>query len=266
MDELRARPIVTAIVSAWYAEQYLAGRLDNLISQSPRPEIVVVCRQGSVEQDIALQFQEYIRLVPVQDMGIYSAWNEGIKYSTGEYITNANCDDRLYPGALEILARVLDSDPTIGIAYGDDDIVREVGGLPVNRHEWIEGGLEELRLGCFIGPMPMWRRSLHSEIGYFDPSLKVAGDYEFWLRTVATTAYRVSHIPRAIGAYLSRKDSLEHKLPLFTVWETARVRARYHDGNSGYLTPGYPPKGENYEGRNSEMSTAREFIEVAERG
>ena len=29
---------------------------------------------------------------------------------------------------------------------------------------------------------PMWRRSLHQKIGYFDTQYKSAGDYEFWLR------------------------------------------------------------------------------------
>jgi len=29
---------------------------------------------------------------------------------------------------------------------------------------------------------PMWRKSLHKEVGYFDTSFKSAGDYDFWMR------------------------------------------------------------------------------------
>jgi hypothetical protein len=32
---------------------------------------------------------------------------------------------------------------------------------------------------------PMWRRNVHTELGYFNESLKSAGDYEFWIKCAA---------------------------------------------------------------------------------
>ena len=32
---------------------------------------------------------------------------------------------------------------------------------------------------------PMWRKSLHQELGLFDTSYRSAGDYEFWVRCMA---------------------------------------------------------------------------------
>ncbi len=168
---------------------------------------------------------------------LYEAWNLGIEMSSGEYITNANCDDRLYPGALEKLAKVLDENKDISIAYFNVDIVNEIGGTPAGRFNFLEGGFEELfTRGCFLGPMPMWRKSLHSKYGKFQAAQtlsngetykpRIASDYEFWLR-VASKGAKFMKIDQVLGAYLKRKSSLENKEPLRKIWETARAKGEY---------------------------------------
>lgn len=217
---------VTAIISAYLAPEYLASRIVNLRAQFPQPEIVAVCQAGSVEDAILRDFPFVVVIRTTDIPTIYDAWNMAIDVASGDYITNANCDDRLYPGALKILAKVLDDDASVGIAYSYSDIVNDVGLPPVNRYEWPEGGLDELLLGCFIGPMPMWRKELHNICGRFDPTLHVAGDYDFWLR-VAAQGFTMRLVKQALGAYTNRPQSAEHRQSLRTLWETARVRSRY---------------------------------------
>lgn len=216
---------VSAIVSAYFAADYIEGRIENLLAQDPKPEVIVICAAGSEEARIVACRKDVVAIYTPDNPTIYAAWNIAIQAATGDYVTNANSDDRLYPGALKLLARVLDESDA-AVAYADTDIVREIGGDPVNRHEWIDGDFEILKQVCFIGPMPMWRRSLHQKYGYFDRTMKSAGDYEFWLR-LASQGETFKHIPRAIGAYLKRRDSAERREPLRTLWETARARSRY---------------------------------------
>lgn len=216
---------VSAIVSAYYAEQYIEGRLTDLEAQEPCPEIVVIAQIDSVESKSAISRK--ITTVDTHDVPtIYDAWNKGIEASSGEYITNANCDDRLYPGALARMAKVLDDKPHIGVVYPDVDIVEKIGGDPAGRFTWAEGNLAKLLQGCFLGPMPMWRRSLHEKHGYFDAEMHIAGDYEFWLR-LAAAGVKFQRIAEPLGAYLKRKNSAEHREKLRAVWETARARGRY---------------------------------------
>jgi len=216
---------VTAIVSAYHAIKYLEGRIDNLLSQNPIPQVVVVAQAGSMECSIAGDWPVTL----LQTAGIptiYQAWNEAIKEARNDYIVVANSDDRFYPGALEVLADDLDANPHFALCYADCDVVHSIGGDPVNRYQWAEGGFEELLEVCFVGPMPMWRRSLHYTYGYFDEAMKSAGDYEFWLR-ITKQGERLHHIKRSVGAYLARRDSAERREPLRTIWETARARSRY---------------------------------------
>ncbi len=217
--------MVNAIVSAYFAEKYLAGRLENLLEQEPNPEVIVVCQTGSKEFEIARAYP--VEVIETPDVPtVYAAWNIGIKNATGEYLTSANCDDRLYPGALATLIDLLDKHPNYGMAYGNCDIVKQIDGDPTGRFEFGEGGLEKLLQGCFTSPMPMWRKSIHNKIGYFDETFRSAGDYEFWLRYLASGG-KLIHTKRVIGAYLKRKDSIEHREQVRTIWETARARAKY---------------------------------------
>lgn len=241
---------ISAIVSAYFAEAYLEGRLRNLLTQEPLPEIVVVCQRGSREEDIARdvlgvrteraaddETVDLHQVILTEDIPtIYKAWNIGIEAAHGEYLTNANSDDRLYPGALAALAEILDTKKHAGVAYFDVDVVNEIGGDPIGRYEWLEGGLETLLAGCFLGPMPLWRKSLHAVHGLFDAEMHSAGDYEFWLR-LAKAGVSFQRIPRALGAYLARDDSAEKRHRLRSVWEQARAKSRYREGTGIWKTP-----------------------------
>lgn len=218
---------VSAIVSAYYASEYLMGRIENLLAQKPCPEILIVCQLDSTEEFIAAAYQGRARIITTKDVPtIYEAWNIGIAAARGKYLTNANSDDRLYPGALEYLADGLDDHPEVAVVYANSDIVTAIDGIPVNRYEMRQGGFPELLESCFVGPMPMWRRDLHATHGLFDANFRTAGDYEFWLRITAA-GEKLLHLPRTIGAYTHREDSAERREKLRTLWESARARSRY---------------------------------------
>ncbi len=127
------------------------------------------------------------------------------------------------------MADILDKETTYGVVYANQDIVTEIGGDPIGQFTWAEGGLKELMQGCFVGPMPMWRRKLHDRYGYFDENYKSAGDYEYWLR-LANGGVKFYHVRDwASGAYLQRKNSVEHREPLRSLWETNNIRMRYRE-------------------------------------
>lgn len=227
-------PKVTAIVSAYYSVPYLEGRIENLYHQSLRPEIIVIAKAGSKDAEIAADwkrqypsFADFVMVTTEDTPTIYAAWNMAIERASGKYLTSANTDDRWYPGALEKLANILDKHADIGIVYSNLDIVDKLDGEPIGRFDWNEGGFNELLRGCFLGPMPMWRKSLHDKYGLFDATLHVSGDYEFWLRVTHGGEKLYKYKKEALGVYLKRKDSAEHREKVRTIQETARVRSKY---------------------------------------
>ena len=224
---------VTGLLSTYNDTELLQGRLDNLLTQDVEMELLTICESDSEESAIITEWAKdkdiYIcSCYPDGIPTLYDAWNMGIEFAEGEYLTNINTDDRLYPGALQKMIDVLDANPDIGVVYPDVDRVDEIDGEPFATYSWAEGGFDKLLKGCFLGPMPMWRKSLHDEYGLFDGIYHSSGDYEFWLR-IAKAGVKFQRIPEPLGAYFDRKNNIENREPLRTAWETSRARSKYRE-------------------------------------
>jgi glycosyltransferase involved in cell wall biosynthesis len=210
---------VSALVSAYYSDQYIETRLFNLKKQDC--EIIVICQAGSYEEEVGKQYG--VKVITTPDIPtIYAAWNLGIHHATGEYLTSANTDDLFYPGALSKMVTELERTGA-GICHSQIDIK---SGNAIEHWKRVTGGLDKLKRWCFVGPMPVWRTSLHWKHGLFDETFTIAGDYEFWLRCV-TRGESLCYIDEPLGLYLTRRDSLEHRDPVKHLEERKRIKLRY---------------------------------------
>lgn len=217
-------PQVSALVSAYHAAEFITARLDNLMAQQPTPEIIVICQRGSAEHMTATEYPcRNVKIIQTEDIpSIYAAWNMGIYAATGDFLTSANTDDIFYPGALAAMVAELEKTEA-DICYS---MLHKLRNGKVEHWDRRVGGVEVLRRWCIIGPMPVWRKSLHTRYGMFDESFSIAGDFEFWLRCV-TGGAKMCYIPRPLGLYHSRPDSLEHRDPAAHKAERSRVKAMY---------------------------------------
>ncbi|MCP4747060.1 MAG: tetratricopeptide repeat protein, partial [Desulfobacteraceae bacterium] len=213
--------ILTAIVSTYNAARFIHGCLEDLEEQTIADRLEIIVVDSASEQDeaaIVRGFQKrypnikYIR-TPIREK-LYRAWNRGIKFAIGKYITNANTDDRHRQDAFEQMTGVMEKDENVALVYADVLVTREanetfrncIPNRMFHRYAWDRRKL--LEKGCFIGPQPVWRKSVHDEYGYFDERYTVASDFEFWLRISQTNEFY--HISRPMGLYMERADSIEH--------------------------------------------------------
>ena len=193
-------------------------------------EIVVVCKRGSYEWKVIQEYKDHplVKIVETKDIpNVYQAWNMGIKASRGEYITNANTDDRHQARSYEIMIAALDAMPHIDLVYHNqfitwkpnetyDQFIRKyppgdlVGGREKGKpgvFAWPEYDRELLTKGCYIGPQPMWRASVHQLYGYFDEQFESAGDWDFWLRIARQDNFY--HLGATLGLYLANPKGIE---------------------------------------------------------
>ena len=94
-------PRVSIITSLYKGDDHIKEFLDNMVSQTyfDRCELVIV--DGASPDNERSTIEEYMEKhnnisyhrLDV-DPGIYGCWNKAIEHSSGEYITNANLDDR----------------------------------------------------------------------------------------------------------------------------------------------------------------------------
>ncbi len=223
LEDLVSQPLIllTAVVSTYNAAGFIRGCLQDLQAQTlaARMEVIVV-DSASTQDEAAIvrEFQQnwgaikYIRTSVREN--VYAAWNRGIKFARGQYITNANTDDRHRRDALAQMVSVMEARPEISLVYADVIKTRTANQTfdrctPTGVLRWPDYDRQKLiTVGCYIGPQPVWRRDVHDIHGYFDDSYQVSGDFDFWLRISRTS--RFYHLPKPLGLYLERDDSLEH--------------------------------------------------------
>lgn len=213
---------VSAIVSTYNSERFIHGCLEDLVNQTlyQKGELeIVVIDSGSQqnEKDIVDEFRKRFKNIVylrTKRETIYASWNRGIKIASGKYITNANTDDRHRSDALEVMSKILDQNPHFGLIYADV-IVTATENETFSKHTPIgtfrqpDYSRELLTLQCFIGPQPMWRKSLHKKYGFFDKSFTSSGDWEFWLRIAEGT--NMLHIPELLGLFLHSSNIAEYR-------------------------------------------------------
>ncbi len=210
---------VTALVSVYNAERFLRGCLENLCAQSlfTQTQVLIVdaCSPQN-EKDIALEFTaKYPNIFYERTQErepLYASWNRALYKAQGQYITNANADDRHAPKALEILASTLDAHPNVALVYAHSRITHQENSTfekaPVaGKMLWPSYDPLRLLFGCCVGPQPMWRRSVHDTVGYFNEKYTIAGDYDMWLRMARHYAFK--QVPKVLGLYLSHEHNLE---------------------------------------------------------
>ncbi len=240
-------PKISAIVSAYNSEQFIRGCLDDLLNQSlykkGKLEIIVVV-SGSEENeklivDEYLKTYSNIKLISTEGKEtIYKAWNRGINAAVGKYITNANTDDRHKEDALEQILNVFETNNKVDVVYADvynTRIMNDTFDSPSEKTvtKWIPFDKDLILFGCFLGPQPMWKKSLHEKFGMFDESLKVVGDYEFWLRISREAKFY--HLDEVLGLYFYSEDSAEHRNKIQTKEENRIIQKNYIINNVSSL-------------------------------
>jgi hypothetical protein len=148
-------------------------------------------------------------------LSLYETWNEGIKRSSGQYITNANTDDHHHKECLKTLVTYLDNHSEYDVAYGDiykstkanESFNANDMAMPCLSQTYFAG---THLLHNFIGAQPVWRKSLHQKIGYFNESYEIIGDYEFFLRATSNGS-NFAYVPQAKGLMLWHHEALSTK-------------------------------------------------------
>jgi glycosyltransferase involved in cell wall biosynthesis len=190
-------PRISLITSLYDGDDQVEGFLRDITSQTIFENCELIIVDGNSpgnEAQCIRRYQEkfdnivYLRLD--NDPGIYGCWNKAIELSSGEFISNANIDDRRSHQQLEILAQHLADNPLIDLVYSEFYVTHKANESFLqnssNFSTYPSFPFSPTNMSrCLPGCMPVWRKSMHDKHGLFDSSLKFAGDWEMWLRAAS---------------------------------------------------------------------------------
>jgi len=273
---------VSIVSSAFRGQALIFSFVENLVSQSVfhESEIVLVSPQHNLAQQLVVDAFSFcfpgIRPINLdRDPGLYECWNLAIRESKGTFLTNANIDDRRHHRHLEKVVSALEKtgadvgsaamavtksaheisdfaqfnvgqalEPRWEVWYTNRDAEIErksqADFFVLDRH----GNVQQ----CMNFPhcMPIWRRTVHDVVGYFDERTNgTYSDFALWLEGAAKGVTFV-HLSAALGLYLidenshNRSNSNEHQ------WEAivrkhlpkgAQITASTHVANKAGAAP-----------------------------
>ena len=110
---------ISAIVVNWNGKEVLSGCLRSLLDQDCEDFEILVVDNGSKDGSQALVKKEFpaVKLIENEtNIGFGPAVNKGLEKAEGDYLIFLNNDLALQPDCLRQLAKLLDSDPTVGAA------------------------------------------------------------------------------------------------------------------------------------------------------
>ena len=133
---------------------------------------------GTVEYLLGLNLP-FLKLVSESDRGLYDAVNKGIKLCSGTHYMVIGADDRLDPSAVQIVKSAIkanmDADLIAFPVRKGSDVVVPRSNLPT----WL-AGQKTLVAEHAVGTV--FRKSIHSLLGFYSNAFLVAADNDFVLR------------------------------------------------------------------------------------
>lgn len=174
--------------------------LDSLVSQDYASyELIVVDAQSTDGTLEVLSEYNFPRLKVVQQrgLGIYNAFNTGVKNCQGEYIYFLHTDDRF--SSCHVLADFSKSVEAYqhDIIYGDveyenvnGEVIRNIVSKKFIK-PMLDSGFMPPHTGTFV------KRNIFTKYGYFDEDYRISGDYE-WLLRVLLSDVSVEYLPKKI--------------------------------------------------------------------
>lgn len=133
-----AAPLVSVVIPAYNAENYVVRCIDTVLAQSFADMEVVIVDDGSVDHtpDILVWYAENyqnIRVIRQENAGVQAARNAGIMHAKGEYTGFVDSDDMIRPDMVERLYECIKSNGCdIAITSGYE--INHRGYSPIMQH------------------------------------------------------------------------------------------------------------------------------------
>jgi glycosyltransferase involved in cell wall biosynthesis len=165
---------------------------DGSTDDRTRKEMDKLCEQG-------------LKVIRQENKGPAASRNAGIRASRGEYLLPLDGDDRLRSGWIDHAIGILDSDPGVGVVYGDAQC------FGTRTHRWQVGPFDAARLlyWNFIHASALYRRPVWEQNSGYDETRLIQGleDWDFWLGALEH-GWRFAYLTEVFFDYRQAEQSM----------------------------------------------------------
>jgi len=223
--EERVTPRATILIPSYNHAAFVADAVASALAQSERAVEVLVIDDGSTDDSVArlARFSDPRLEVRIQsNVGLSTTLNRGLARASAPWVKFLPSDDVLQPDCIARQLAAAERLPSARVVLALPEVVDAAlvplanpaaqawFDTPLRTRDEILRGLLERNFLC--APGALFDRALALEVGGFDPVLRIAQDYDLWMKLLA----------RAPAAFVAER----------------LVRVRWHGANqSAVVTP-----------------------------
>lgn len=193
-------PLVSIVTPSYNQARYLEETIRSVLAQRSaangtfRLEYIIVdgaSTDGS-QEIISRYADQFAWWVSEADQGQAQAINKGFQHAQGEILGWLNSDDLYLPSAIQQAVEIFQTNPQLGLVFGDALSIDEQGH-PIHRLSFGNWGLAELiRYRVICQPAVFFRRSAWDSVGGLDESYHYMLDHLLWIQIARQ--YPIQHI------------------------------------------------------------------------
>ncbi len=219
---------VDVIVPCYRYGHYLRDCVESVLSQTGVDVRVLIIDDASpdntaeVSADLVKEDSRVIFLRHSINKGHIATYNEGIEWTSANYLLLLSADDYLLPGALNRATSLMDDHPEVGFTFGKAIILYEQSNekpiVPcIDKIKLrVISGLDFIELsgsGNFVPtPTAIVRTKLQKKLGGYRPELPHTGDMEMWLRLAAHGSVGIIETYQAVHRRHANNMSLLYRV------------------------------------------------------
>ena len=196
---------ISIVTPSFNSAKYIESTIQSVLSQAGNFEIeyiiidnlstdgtgeIVGKYQKALEKGTYLLCCRKIELTVISepDSGMYDAVNKGFNKATGDIYSWINADDIYMPGAFAAITAIFEQLQDINWITGRSCVLSENGIICsvlqpyFYIRSWIDRGVYGRDRHFIDQASVFWRSWLWSKSGGINPDLKLAGDYDLWLK------------------------------------------------------------------------------------
>lgn len=198
---MKATPLVSVIIPAYNAHNFIGETLDSVIAQTYQPIEIIVVDDGSTDDTarIVSGYRSQVQYYHQKNSGGCAIpRNTGIAISSGEFLCFIDADDLMVPDRIASQVDFMQRFPEVGLVFSNYQNFTETAPYPTTHFETcpilhahlssrdevvIENARAYLAQENFgIASSFLMRRSLVLAEPSFEPSLKSSEDFHYYYR------------------------------------------------------------------------------------
>jgi glycosyltransferase involved in cell wall biosynthesis len=199
MGCVESRVTVSVCIPTWNRSRLLREAMQSVLGQTFEDLELVVCDNASDDdtEQVVRSFPDprirYLR--SSRNLGHRENWNRCLSQAKGEYIAILPDDDIMLSENIGRKVEVLRRNPQVGLVHSKFHLIDEHGQIVRSNTNWGHGPDREADaienrmnlLTAFVNTINvtsvLFRRACYERLGGFSDRVRLAFDWEYWMRT-----------------------------------------------------------------------------------